>query len=229
MPILLEIVATSLESALAAERGGADRIELCVNLGQGGTSPSVELLKEIRRSVEINLNVMVRPRGGDYCYSDAEFETMKSEIQHCRALGANGVVLGILHPDKTVDAERTKELVAAAHPLSVTFHRAFDETPDPFDALEDIIAIGADTLLTSGQKSSAPRGMDLIRDLVERAGGRIKILAGAGINEANVAIIIRETGVQQIHVATGVQKNGKTDAGLVGRLLMSINRMGEMN
>ena len=226
---LLEVSVTSLQSAVAAAEGGAQRLELCVNLAIGGTSPPPLLLKEVREEVEINVRVMVRPRAGNFCYSEEELDTMRAEIQQAKVLGANGVVLGILRPDNSVDVERTKELTSLAYPLSVTFHRAFDETPDPLRSLEDVILAGADILLTSGQRLSAMEGKDLIRQLVEHAGNRIRILAGAGINESNARTIIRETGVQEIHVASSVQKNGETDSRLVNRLFYSINNEPERN
>jgi len=220
---LLEVVVSSAKSAIAAAEGGAQRLELCVNLAQGGTSPPSLLIKDVREAVEISIRVMVRPRPGNYCYTEEEMETMRAEIQQAQVLGANGVVLGILHPDKSIDVERTRELVSLAYPLSVTFHRAFDETPDPFLALEDVIRTGADTLLTSGQGSSAVEGTKLIRELVERAEKRIRILAGAGVNESNARMLLRETGGHELHVATGVQKGGETDSTLVNRLFYSIN------
>lgn len=220
---LLEIVVSSVKSAIAAAEGGAQRLELCVNLAEGGTSPPALLIKETREAVEINIRVMVRPRPGDFCYTQDELETMQAEIQQAKVLGVNGVVLGILRSDGTIDVERTKKMVSLAYPLGVTFHRAFDETADPMQALEDVIRTGTDTLLTSGQKPSAIEGKGLIKELVARAGNRIRILAGAGINEWNARTLVRETGVQEIHAATGVQKNGETDAGLVSRLFYSIN------
>ena len=229
MPLLLEVCVTSPRSAVAAATGGAHRIELCVNLEDGGMSPSASLLGEVRAAVEIGIHVMVRPRPGDFCYSESAFESMKEEIQQAKVLGANGVVFGILKSDKTIDMKRTRELVQLAHPLSVTFHRAFDETPDPVKALEDVIQTGADLLLTSGQEPSAFEGRECIRGLVKRAGNRIRILAGAGINEENVRRLINETGVTQVHVARSVQKDGETTAGLVRRMLFSMNDNGEMN
>ncbi len=220
---LLEVCVSSVKSAIAAAEGGAQRLELCVNLADGGTSPPVQLIREVREAVEINLRGMVRPRPGNFCYTEKEMDSMRAEIQQAKVLGVNGVVLGILHPDKSIDVERTRELVSLASPLSVTFHRAFDETPDPLRALEEVIKTGADVLLTSGQKISATKGIELIRELVEHAGKRIRILAGAGVNESNARILLRETGVQEIHVASGVQKNGETDSGLVTRLCHIMN------
>lgn len=229
MSILLEVCVSTLRSAVAAHEGGAQRLELCVNLAEGGISPPAALIKEVRDAVDMSIHVMIRPRPGDFRYSRSEFRTMKQEIQRAKKMGANGVVLGILRKNKTVDLKRTKELVSLAYPLGVTFHRAFDETPDPFEALEDIIESGADVLLTSGQETSASKGIELLCQLVQKAGKRIRILAGGGINESNAPVLIRETGVQQIHVATGVQKNGETDALLVSRLVFSINGSGGMN
>ena len=226
---LLEVCVTSLQSAVAAAEGGAQRLELCINLAEGGLSPPPFLIKEVREEVDINVRVMVRPRAGDFCYSEEELDAMRAEIQQAKVLGANGVVLGVLRPDKSVDVARTKELASLAYPLSVTFHRAFDETPDPLRALEDVILAGADILLTSGQKSSAMEGKEFIQQLVELAGKRISILAGAGINESNARTIIRETGVHEIHVASSVQKDGKTDSRLVSRLFYSINNEPERN
>lgn len=221
--IHLEVCVTSLKSAIAAAEGGAQRLELCVNLDEGGTSPPPLLIKQVREAVEINVRVMIRPRPGNFCYTEEELDLMRAEIEQVKVLGANGVVLGVLRQDRTIDIERTRELVSLAYPLSVTFHRAFDETPDPFLALEDVIKTGADVLLTSGRESSAVKGGVLIRELVERAGKRIRILAGAGVNESNAGMLLRETGVQELHVATGVQKGGETDPTLVNRLFYSIN------
>jgi copper homeostasis protein len=231
MPIspLLEVVVSSVKSAIAAADGGAQRLELCVNLAEGGTSPPALLIKEVREAVEIMLRVMIRPRSGDFCYTGEELDIMRSEIQQAKVLGANGVVLGVLHRDRKVDVETTRELASLAYPLGVTFHRAFDETPDPMRALKDVIDSGADILLTSGQGTSAMEGKELIRKLVGRAGKRIRILAGAGIDEFNARTLIRETGVREIHVATGVQKNGETDPRLVSRLVYSINNEAERN
>ena len=226
---LLEVCVSSVKSAIAAAEGGARRLELCVNLANGGTSPSPLLIKQVRESVEINVRVMIRPRAGNFCYTEEELDTMRAEIQQAKILGANGIVLGILRPDKHVDVERTRELASLAYPLGVTFHRAFDETPDPLRALEDVMRAGVDILLTSGQESSAMEGKELIRQLVERAGSRIRILAGAGINESNARPLLWATGVPALHVATGVQKNGETDSGLVSRLFYSINNEPERN
>jgi len=225
MSILLEVVATSLESARAAERGGADRLELCVNLGQGGTTPPADMIRAVRDSVHIPFHVMIRPRPGKFLYSESEFEQMKAELQAAKIIGADGMVLGILKDDRTVDVDRTRDLVRLARPLPVTFHRAFDETPDALMALDHVVEAGAARILTSGQRSSAFEGRTLIRDLVQRAGNRICILAGAGINHENARRLIRETGVAEIHAASAVMaKNRNVDERLVRSLKETIQK-----
>jgi len=199
---LLEVCVDSVESALAAEIGGADRVELCDNLVEGGTTPSAGAIEVARERLSIKLHVIIRPRGGDFLYSDTEFKVMTSDVVAAKGLGADGVVIGILNADGTVDRERTRELVEIARPMSVTFHRAFDMTRDPFEALETLVEIGVDRILTSGQEATAEKGSELIRRLVERAGERIVIMACGEIREGNVSEVIRGTGVKEIH-ATG--------------------------
>jgi copper homeostasis protein len=196
----IEICAAGIQSAFAARDGGAARIELCDNLYEGGTTPSYAAIKTTRENLKIGLNVMIRPRGSDFCYSESEFAIMKEDIRICKELGADGVVLGILYPDGKVDTGRTAQLVQLAKPMSVTFHRAFDMTPDPFEALEDIIKTGADHLLTAGQKNTVPEGVELIAELVKRAGHRIIIMPGSGINEKNIAEIRDKTGAREFHL-----------------------------
>ncbi|MDA3838048.1 MAG: copper homeostasis protein CutC [Candidatus Delongbacteria bacterium] len=197
----LEICLDSVESAIESEKGGADRVELCDNLIEGGTTPSYGSIKVSREKISIGLQVIIRPRGGDFCYSDIEFEVMKQDIIQYRELGVDGVVIGILKTDGTIDIERTKELIELARPMNVTFHRAFDMTVDPFVALEDIIKIGADRILTSGQQKSAIDGSSLIAELIQKAGNRIIIMPGAGLRENNVTEFIRETNASEIHLA----------------------------
>lgn len=202
--IIIEVVVDSPESALAAQEGGADRLELCVNLAEGGLFPSAGLISEIRERVTIPIHVMIRPRPGNFAYSDPEFELMKDQILIARESGADGVVLGILDNNGDVDG-RTRDLVGLSAPLSVTFHRAFDEVHEPLTALEAIIASGVHRLLTSGQKPTAWEGRELIRELVERSGKKIGIMAGAGVNRDNAKDLLLETGIREIHVARGVQ------------------------
>jgi len=199
--LVLEACIGSAEAAIAAQEGGADRVELCANLLEGGTTPSAGTIQLARQRVEIGLNVMIRPRGGDFCYSDVEFEIMKLDIELAKNLGADGVVFGILAEDGTVDAERTAALTELARPLNVTFHRAFDVTRDPYEALETLIGLGIDRILTSGQESSVLEGLDLITDLVQKAGDRIVIMPGAGITERNVKKIVAQSRAKEIHVA----------------------------
>jgi len=179
-------------------------VELCANLNEGGTTPSAGSIELARKKISIGLHVMIRPRPGDFCYSDLEFEVMRRDIQVAKDLRADGVVLGILNRDGTVDVARMKELVHLARPMDVTFHRAFDESADPLAALEQIIGLGIDRILTSGGKRSAFDGIARIRDLVNKSSGRITIMAGSGITIQNVKAIISETRVKDIHVRSAV-------------------------
>ena len=197
---IIEACTTSVLSAIEAQKGGALRVELCDNIPEGGTTPGYGTIKKAREVLSIDLNVMIRPRGQDFCYSGLEFDIMKEDIRMCKQLGVDGVVFGILKPDGTVDVERTTELVELARPLSVTFHRAFDMTPDPLKAMEDIILTGADRILTSGHKDKAFDGIDLIRDLVEKADDRIIIMPGSGINEDNIREMKKKAGVTEFHL-----------------------------
>lgn len=197
----MEICVDSIESALAAEKGGADRIELCDNLVAGGTTPSIGMLQTIRKHLTIDINFIVRPRSGDFCYSDFEFQVMKRDIEMAKEYGANGIVVGILKPNGEIDMERMKEIIQLAKPLKVTFHRAFDMTRDPFKSLDTLISLGVERILTSGQESNAFEGVDLIKELVHRSKGKIIIMPGAGINELNVEEIINKTGVREIHMS----------------------------
>ena len=199
-PILVEACLDSVPSALAAEAGGAGRIELCDNLVEGGTTPSAGTIELCKQRLSIPVFVMIRPRGGEFLYSDVEFEVMRRDIAHARALGADGVVLGLLTPDGRVDVERTRALVQAARPLPVTFHRAIDVARDPEEALEALIALGVERVLTSGQAPTAPEGAEVIAGLVRRAAGRIGILPGCGIDEANARELVARTGVHEVHV-----------------------------
>ncbi len=195
----IEVCVDSVESALGAQEGGADRVELCDNLLEGGTTPSAGAIAVARANLSIKLHVIIRPRGGDFCYSDIEFDIMRHDVAVAKELGADGVVIGILTPDGEVDKARTAELIELARPLSVTFHRAFDMTRDPFQALEDLIALGVDRILTSGQEPSVIEGLDLIAELVQRAGERVIIMPGGG-TERNVGKVVAGSGVREVHV-----------------------------
>ena len=215
--ILVEACVESLEAAVAAAAGGAQRIELCANLAAGGTSPSSEALAACVSQLDIPVFVMVRPRGADFHYSAAERAGMIEEIWEVKAAGAHGVVTGALRPDSTVDETLTRELIAAARPLPATFHRAFDECPDAERALETLIALGVNRVLTSGRARAAPEGAATIANLVRLAVGRIGILAGGGINGDNVADLVRTSGVREVHLST-------KDAHKIRRVVEALNR-----
>jgi len=204
---MLEICSFSLESCLTAQKAGADRVELCGGMFEGGTTPSAGLVSLVRQNLTIKLFVMIRPRGGEFCYSDTEFEVMKADIQVAKDLGADGVVFGILNPDGSVDKRRTAELVNLAAPLKVTFHRAFDVANDPFQALEDVIDCGCERILTSGQKNTAIEGIDLLKILVEKSHNRIEIMAGSGVSAQNAQQFLN-IGIHALHMTgKGVQES----------------------
>ncbi len=198
---VLEICANSLDSALMAQNGGAHRVELCDNIFEGGTTPSYGTILLARELLHIDLNIIIRPRGGDFHYSDIEFKIMKKDIAFAKEAGVNGVVFGLLNPDGSIDTKRTKDLVELAHPLSVTFHRAFDVCNDPFKALEDIISCGCDRILTSGQQNKAFDGRHLIKTLVEKANNRIIMMPGSGIEEKNIAELKNNTSATEFHAS----------------------------
>ena len=200
-PVLLEVCVNSVESAVAAQEGGANRVELCADLLEGGITPSSGAIHLTRRQLTIPMHVLIRPRGGDFCYSSSEFEVMKHDIAHAKELGADGIVSGVLNPDGTIDDERNRALIELARPMSVTFHRAFDMVRDPLAALETLIDLGADRLLTSGQEATAWDGIELISELVQRAQDHIIIMPGGGINERNVSRIIAHSGVREVHAS----------------------------
>jgi copper homeostasis protein len=196
---LLEISVESLEAALAAERGGADRIELCKDLSLGGVTSSADLIRAVRAQVRLPIFVMIRPRPGDFVYSGAEFAEMKRSVTRARVAGVEGMVLGILRKDRQVDLQRTRELVELAKPLSLTFHRAFDEAADLPQALEQVIQTGAHRVLTSGAAKSAPEGAAVLAELVAAARNRVIIVPGAGINDANVSRLAQQTRAREFH------------------------------
>jgi len=198
--VLLEACVDSVESALSAQAGGADRVELCEDLLEGGTTPSTGMIEVCRERLHIPMHVLVRPRAGDFVYTDIELEVMKRDILVARRVGAAGVVFGSLQPDGTIDVDRTRALLAVARPMSVTFHRAFDFTPDADAALDTLMQLGVERVLTSGQAPTAVLGMQTLRRLVTRAEGRIAILAAGGLSEENIAKVAESTGVREVHV-----------------------------
>ena len=190
-----------MASVLAAQEGGAHRIELCTSLLEGGLTPSAGTIELARRHLSIDINVMIRPRGGDFLYSDLEVEVMQRDIAVARQLGANGVVFGLLSADGAIDTAATKALIASARPMSVTIHRAFDMVTNAHAALETLIALGVDRVLSSGLEASAEEGVTTLRDLVQQAAGRIIVMPGAGIHEHNIAAIARVTGAVELHMS----------------------------
>jgi len=199
MDTRVEVCVDSVESALAAQEGGAHRIELCADLLEGGTTPSAGAIGLARRHLRIEMNVIVRPRGGDFCYSDLELDVMKRDIAAAKDLGVNGVVFGLLKEDGAVDVENTRVLIDMARPMSVTFHRAFDMSRDPYESLEALIGLGVERILTKGQEDSIWEGLDLVADLVRRAGERIIVMPGGG-RERNVRAVVERTGAREVHV-----------------------------
>jgi copper homeostasis protein len=202
--VTVEICVGDVASAVAAESGGADRVELCDNLAVGGTSPSAGMIAETCRRLSIPVHVMIRPRAGDFVYREAELAVMRHDIGTAKALGAAGVVLGVLTPDRAIDRDRTAALVALARPLSVTFHKAFDESSHPPGALDTLIALGIDRVLTSGGRASAVGGIEMLATLVDRSGHQIAIMAGGRLNTDNLETVIRQGKVSEVHLGSAV-------------------------
>lgn len=196
-----EICIDSVAGARAAQEAGADRVELCADLFEGGITPSRGTIRRARAAVGLGLHVIIRPRGGDFVFDDDEMAAMLVDIETARAEGADGVVIGALTTEGLVDLDKTRALMMAAGPLSVTFHRAFDMTPDPVEALETLVGLGVHRILTSGQEATCLEGLPLIADLVRRAGDRVIIMPGGGITERNVARIVAEARPKEIHFA----------------------------
>src|ERR1700730_781070 len=190
----LEICCYNLDSALTAAEAGADRIELCADPAAGGTTPGIGLIKTVRKKIGVELYPIIRIRGGDFLFSEDEFDVMLHEVDACKSAGCDGVVIGMLLPDGRVDKINSARLVEKAYPMGVCFHRAFDWTRNPFEALEDIIEIGCERILTSGQQPTAMLGAALIKDLVHQSDGRIQIMPGSGVRAANIADLKKETG-----------------------------------
>jgi copper homeostasis protein len=197
----LEICVDSVESSVAAESGGAQRVELCSALHEGGLTPSLGMIRAVRANIRIGLHVMIRPRGGDFVYSDQELAIMRDDVALAAAAGADGVVFGLLDEDGDIDIERTRSLVELSRPMQVTFHRAFDMTRDPMAALEAVIQTGADRILTSGAQADAMLGRTRLRELVQASRNRIRVMAGGGIRPENAQQVTQETGILEVHAA----------------------------
>ena len=228
----LEICIDCIESALAAEIGGAHRIEICNSLSSGGTTPSLGLVRQCVQRCKIPCMVMIRPHDGGFVYSNDDIRTMLDDIDAFKDLGVRGVVLGALTVSGDVDLQTMKRLIRAARPLQITFHRAFDTTRDPMTALDAIIDLGIDRLLTSGHRSTAAGGLQLIKQLVHRVDSRLTVMVGAGINASNVSRIVSETQVQEIHASASVARliefaNGEVQFGDCSRVT-SVERVREL-
>ncbi len=198
---IIEIAASDYLSARQAVLGGADRIELCTNLGEGGTTPSYGLIRKCREDFAVPVYPIIRIRGGDFLYTPEEMTCMLEDVRACRQLECKGVVFGALNRDATIDTEALKRIVDAAYPMKVTFHRAFDRCRDPWEALEQLIGAGCERILTSGQALTAPEGAGLIRKLRERAGQRIIIMPGSGVRPDNIAALALVTGCKEFHAS----------------------------
>ena len=196
---IIEIATSDFETTQSAVDGGADRIELCANLEEGGTTPSRGMIEQCRNSFNLPIFPIIRPRGGDFLYTEEEFQVMLKDTRFCKEVGCEGVVIGMLDIDGHIDLERTAALINAAYPLEITFHRAFDRCRDPFKALEDLIKIGCQRILTSGQQPVAPAGKDMIRDLLTEADSRIVIMPGSGVRKENIKMLAEHTGAVEFH------------------------------
>jgi len=205
----LEVIGFNIQGCMIAQASGAGRIELCDNPHDGGTTPSYGFIKAAREKLQIALFPIIRPRGGDFLYSNEEFEIMKIDVQTCKQLGCDGVVIGILNADGTVDKARCSQLVELAYPLGVTFHRAFDRVNDASKALEDIIDIGCERILTSGLQPTALQGADMIAALVKQADGRIIIMPGSGVRSDNIIELAKRTGAKEFHTSARINTGSK--------------------
>eukprot|EP00026_Physarum_polycephalum_P011598 Phypoly_transcript_11833.p1 GENE.Phypoly_transcript_11833~~Phypoly_transcript_11833.p1 ORF type:complete len:224 (+),score=10.83 Phypoly_transcript_11833:281-952(+) len=198
--VVVELCIDSVASAVAAEQGGANRAELCACLFEGGLTPSVGMIQAVRSRIKIPLFVLIRPRAGDFCYDEAEFDIIKTDVVEARLNGANGIVVGVLTEEGDIDVERMKVLITLAHPLPITFHRAFDMTRDANSALQELINLGIPRVLTSGQERSAIEGLDMIKQLIEMAGDKIIVMPGGGVSDRNVHKLVL-VGAQEVHLS----------------------------
>jgi copper homeostasis protein len=207
----LEICCYSVESAITAEKAGAERIELCDNYSEGGTTPSYAAIQISVEKLKIPVNVIVRPRGGDFLYSDVEYETIKQDVLAIKKLKANGIVIGFLKANGEIDLGKTREIMDLAKPMEVTFHRAFDMCKDPLKALGQLKEIGITRILTSGAKNKAPEGIGLLTELVDKAGNEIIIMPGSGVNSNTIDELIRKTKALEFHTSAKTFENSKMD------------------
>jgi len=196
---IIEIATSDFATTKTAVEGGADRIELCANLAEGGTTPSYGHIRQCREAFDTLIYAIIRPRGGDFLFTEEEFSMMLQDVKLCKELGCDGVVIGLLNADGTIDLKRTSKLVDAVYPLGVTFHRAFDRCSNPFEAMEQLIQIGCERILTSGQKPSAPDAVELIEQLYREADDRIIIMPGSGVRKENIKMLAEKTGCTEFH------------------------------
>ena len=199
MKYLIEIATSDFNTTKAAIEGGADRIELCSNLAEGGTTPSYGMILKCREAFNVSLFPIIRPRGGDFLYTDDEFSVMMADIEFCRHMHCDGIVTGMLNPDGSIDTTRTAALIRQAYPMEVTFHRAFDRCSNPFEAMEQLLEIGCSRILTSGQKPLAIEGVELIAELHRIGGHRIHIMPGSGVRKENIRTLAEQTGCTEFH------------------------------
>ncbi len=211
MPYIIEIATCDFNTTKSAIAGGADRIELCANLAEGGVTPSYGLIMQCREAFEVLIYPIIRPRGGDFLYTDEEFEIMLHDAKLCKQLGCDGIVIGLLYKDGSIDIKRTATLVEIAYPMGVTFHRAFDRCIDPFKAMEELISMGCERILTSGQQSSAPEGVEMIGKLNQVADHRIIIMPGSGVRKENIKMLAEKTGCTEFHSSLRGKERSKMD------------------
>jgi copper homeostasis protein len=208
---IIEIATSDFITTKSAVEGGADRIELCANLAEGGTTPSFGTIKQCREVFDVLLYTIIRPRGGDFLYTDEEFDIMLQDVKLCKQLGCDGVVIGLLNKDGTIDVKRTSILIEAAYPLGVTFHRAFDRCKNPFEALEQLIEIGCERILTSGQRPSVADGIELVAELQKKADDRIIIMPGSGVRKENIKMLAEKTGCVEFHSSLRGKEQSKME------------------
>lgn len=208
---ILEIATSDFSTTKSAVEGGADRIELCANLAEGGTTPSYGTLLQCREAFNVALYPIIRPRGGDFLYTDEEFAIMMNDVKLCKQLGCDGIVTGLLNSDGGIDTKRTAALVKAVYPLRVTFHRAFDRCSNPFEAVEHLIEIGCERILTSGQQPTAPEGAELIAALNNMGGHRIHIMPGSGVRKENISMLAEKTGCTEFHSSLRGKEKSKME------------------
>lgn len=217
----VEICASTYQSAVNAQKGGAHRIELCEDLSVGGVTPKRDLIIQVVKDIAIPINILIRPRRGDFVYSEKEFEKMLLDIEYCRSLGCNGIVSGVLKSDKSIDIQRTRQLIESSKPMKFTFHRAFDQTSNAFEALEDLLQLGVNRVLTSGQAMTAIEGIQALKQLKNRANGKLDIVVGGSIRASNV-LEFKKEGFKEVHSSALLNDNEHSDLHEIKKLVSLI-------